>query len=105
VLADEGPEGVVDVTGPEPFSAADLAALFGELGGRPVEAVAVADEALVAGLVGDADENDHLRYGAELVATFGRSIREGWMASTDAVERLAGRPPRPLREVLEAALT
>jgi NAD(P)H dehydrogenase (quinone) len=106
VLGEGKPEGVVDVTGPEPFSATDLAALYAELGGSPVEAVALDDDAFLRGHVGDAGEDDHLRYGAELVATFGRSIREGYMAScTDTVERLAGRPPRPLREVLEAALT
>jgi len=104
VLTGSGHEGrVYDVTGPEPLDAADLAALYGELGGRPVENVALDDEAFVAGLVGGAAGDDHMRYGAELVASFGRSIREGYMSScTDAVETLTGRPPRTLREVLEA---
>ena len=40
----------------------------------------------------------------ELVASFGRSIREGYMASrTDVVELRAGRPARTLRAVLEEA--
>jgi NAD(P)H dehydrogenase (quinone) len=92
-----------DVTGPESFSASDLAVLYGQVGGRTVEAVALDDESFVAGLVGDAGGDDHLRYGAQLVASFGRSIREGYLARlTDAVERLTGRPPIQLRELLEA---
>lgn len=103
VLVDGGHENTVhDVTGPEAFDAAALAALYGELGGCEVEPVAVGDAALVAMLVGDDSGADHLRYGAELVASFGRAIREGCMASrTDAVERLTGRPPTRLRTVLE----
>ena len=94
---------VYDVTGPESFSAADLAALYGQMGGRTVEAVALDDESFVASLVGDAAGDDHLKYGAQLVASFGRSIREGYLASsTDTVARLTARPPLPLRQVLEA---
>jgi NAD(P)H dehydrogenase (quinone) len=102
VLLQEGHEGAVyDITGEEPWTAEDLAALYAELGGRSVRAHALDDAAFVAALVGDATGDDHLRYGAELVASFGRSIREGYMsACTDHVERLTGRPPRPLREVL-----
>ncbi|HEY5567355.1 MAG TPA: NAD(P)H-binding protein [Gammaproteobacteria bacterium] len=91
-----------DITGPEAFSAADLATLYAELGGKSVTARALDDAAFVAGLVGGAAEDDHLRYGAELVASFGRSIREGYMEScTDSVARLTGRAARPLRSVLE----
>ena len=91
-----------DITGPHAFTAADLAALYGELGGRTVSERAVGDAELIAGIVGTADGDNHLRYGAELVASFGRSIREGYMsACTDQVARLAGRPPQSLRHVLE----
>ena len=91
-----------DVTGPRAYAAADLAALYGELGGRPVAERSVSDAELVAGIVGSAAGDDHLRYGAELVASFGRSIREGYMdARTDHVAKLTGRPPKSLRQVLE----
>ena len=91
-----------DVTGPKAYAAADLAALYGELGRRPVIERSVSDAELVAGIVGTAAGDDHLRYGAELVASFGRSIRDGYMdACTDHVAKLTGRPPRSLREVLE----
>jgi NAD(P)H dehydrogenase (quinone) len=90
-----------DVTGPETYSAVELAALYTELGGRPVAEDAVGDEELVASMVGAASGDSHLRYGAELVASFGRSIREGYMsACSDAVATLTGRRPRSVREVL-----
>jgi NAD(P)H dehydrogenase (quinone) len=91
-----------DITGPRAYAAADLAALYGELGGQAVSERAVSDAELVAGIVGTATGDNHLRYGAELVASFGRSIREGYMsACTDHVVRLAGRPAQSLRQVLE----
>jgi NAD(P)H dehydrogenase (quinone) len=104
VLTSRGHEGCVyDVTGPQAFDAAELAALYGEVGGHSVEMVALDDESFVAGLVGEAREDDHLRYGAELVASFGRSIRDGYMAScTGTVSLLTGRDPQTLRAVLEA---
>jgi len=108
VLTGSGHEGhVYDVTGPELFTAGALAALYSELGGREVRDDPVDDEAfteMLAGAFGGSGD-EHARYGAELVASFGRSIREGYMASrSDAVERLTGRPPRTLRSILDAAL-
>ena len=104
VLAAGGHAGACyDVTGPEAYSAADLAALYGELGGRPVVERRVSDADFVAAMVGSATRDDHLRFGAELVASFGRSIREGYMsACTDTVTKLVGRPPQSLRQVLAA---
>ncbi len=92
---------VYDITGGEAYTADELAALYSRLGGKPVRARALEDAELVATLVGDATGDNHLRYGAELVASFGRSIREGYMDScTDAVAKLTGRAPRTLEEVL-----
>jgi len=105
VLAGSGHEGrVYDVTGPQAFSPDELAVLYGELAGRAVEVEELDDRTFVERLRGDAAEDDHARYGAQLVASFGRAIREGYMASrTDVVASLAGRPARSLRNVLEAA--
>jgi NAD(P)H dehydrogenase (quinone) len=108
VLTGSGHQGqVYDVTGPELFTARELAALYGQLGGCEMRDEALDDEAfteLLAGALGGSDD-EHARYGAELVASFGRSIREGYMASrSEVVERLTGRPPRTLRSVLEAVL-
>jgi hypothetical protein len=75
--------------------------LYAKLGGRVITERALDDAAFVASLVGDAASDDHLRYGAELVASFGRSIREGYMDScTDAVQTLTGREPLLLKQVL-----
>ena len=105
VLAGPGHEGrIYDVTGPEPFTVRDLALLYGELGGRGIAVEELDDQAFVERLQGGVKEDDHARYGAQLVASFGRSIREGYMARrSDAVERLAERPARTLRAVLEQA--
>jgi NAD(P)H dehydrogenase (quinone) len=92
---------VYDITGEVLFSAAELAALYGEIGGRPVAAQAVDDAAFVGRLVGESAGDDHLRYGAELVASFGRAIREGYLdVCSGDVAQLTGRAPRTLREVL-----
>ena len=105
VVAGPGHEGrIYDVTGPESFTPRDLALLYGELGGRAVELEELDDQAFVEHLQGDAHDDEHARYGGQLVASFGRSIREGYMAArTGVVESLAGRPPRTLRAVLEEA--
>jgi NAD(P)H dehydrogenase (quinone) len=101
LLQDGSENSTYAITGSEAWTAEDLAALYAELGGRAVRVHALDDEAFIATLVGDAAEVDHLRYGAELVASFGRSIREGYMSGcTDHVTRLTGRSPRSLREVL-----
>ena len=103
VVAGPGHEGCVyDVTGPESFTPSDLALLYGELAGRNIDIEELDDQTFVDRLQGDVGEDDHARYGAQLVASFGRSIREGYMASrSDVVARLAGRPARTLRAVLE----
>jgi NAD(P)H dehydrogenase (quinone) len=102
VLLQDGHEcAVYEITGSERFTADALARLYAELGHAAVRARALDDAAFVATLLGGATGDDHLRYGAELVASFGRSIREGYMDScTDAVAKLTGREPLTLRQVL-----
>jgi NAD(P)H dehydrogenase (quinone) len=96
---------ILDVTGPKAWSAVELAALYSELGGRKVESVALDDAAFIAGIVGASDGDDHARYGAQLVASFGRAIREGYLSScTDVVATVTGRPAKTLREVVEPKL-
>lgn len=102
VLETAGHERVAyDITGPELFGAAELAALYSQLGGRLVEVVGVDDETFRAGIVGDATGDDHAIYGAELVTSVGRAIREGHLsACSNAVAELTGRPPLGLRDLL-----
>lgn len=104
VLSSLGHAGAVyDVTGPELFDVTALAALYAELGGRHVATEPLDDNAFVEHVGDGTGDADHARYGALLVASLGRSIREGYMAScTDVVEELAGRSARTLREVLAA---
>lgn len=101
ILATDGHEGkVYDITGPASLSAADVAALYGELGGRPVEVVQLDDDAYAAGLVEHAGMP---RPVAEIYASFGTGARLGYSApASDTVLRLTGRPPRPARDALAA---
>lgn len=56
-------------------------------------------------MVGTGTGDDHAKYGARLVASFGRAIREGYFANcTDTVEQLTERRARTLREVIAAGL-
>jgi NAD(P)H dehydrogenase (quinone) len=106
VLTAGGHDGeIYDITGPELYDAAALASLYGDLGATKVEAVALDDAAFIASMLGAAHgEDDHARYGAELIASFGRAIREGYLARcTDAVTKLTGRRAKTLRQVLLAS--
>lgn len=101
LLAGGHERAIYEITGSETFTVDDLAALYGDLGRRPVRGRSLSDAEFVGTLVGGATDYDHRRYGAELVASFGRSIREGYMDScTDAVEKLTGRAPLTLRQLL-----
>jgi NAD(P)H dehydrogenase (quinone) len=101
VLTSEGHDGkLYDVTGAEALSAEDVAALFAELGGRPVEALAVDDDAYVAALV----EHAHLpEPAARGFATFGIGARRGYSAPVSHTPlELTGVAPKSVREVLAA---
>jgi NAD(P)H dehydrogenase (quinone) len=88
-----------DITGPEPLSQRDVAALLSEVSGRPVEAVAVDDEAFIQGLTASGMPEPVARE----LASYGRAIREGYLdEASGVVENLSGRPPRSLREVFAA---
>jgi NAD(P)H dehydrogenase (quinone) len=102
VLTSDGHDGkVYDVTGPEALSANDVAALFAELSGVPVEPFAVDDDAFAAGLVEHAQMPEPV---AQAYTTFGIGARRGYSAVvSDTVLELTGTPPKPAREVLAAA--
>jgi NAD(P)H dehydrogenase (quinone) len=91
-----------DITGPEALSVDDLAALFAELGGRPVEPVRLDDAAWVAAMVEHAGMPEPV---ARTYSTFGIATRRGYSAAvSSSLHDLTGREPQPLRAVLEAAL-
>lgn len=101
VLTSDGHDGKeYDITGPEALGDRDVAALYAELGGRPVEPVFLDDEHWVATMVEHAGMPEA---GARTYATFGEAARRGYLAVvSSAVEDLTGRQPRLVREVLEA---
>jgi NAD(P)H dehydrogenase (quinone) len=102
VLAGEGHAGrTYDVTGSTAFSAADLAALASDIGGRPVDVVHVDDAALIQGMVGAGLPE----FVAELLASFGAATRGGFLADVSTtVADLTGQAPRTLADVITAEL-
>jgi NAD(P)H dehydrogenase (quinone) len=99
-LAGEGHEDrVYDITGPELVTQAQVAALAAEISGRPVVPVAIDDEEATQNLMAVGLPADT----AQAIAAFGTAIREGVLEVLSShVEDLTGRPPRSLRDVLEA---
>ncbi|NKZ07230.1 SDR family oxidoreductase [Actinomadura latina] len=99
VLTSSGHEGeTYDVTGPELLSFADLTALAAEVSGRPVGYQSVDDDGFDAGLR-EAGVPDDVR---GMIVSFGVSLRAGWGEPlTDTVQRLTGRPPRPVTDLME----
>jgi NAD(P)H dehydrogenase (quinone) len=103
VLTSEGHDGkAYDLTGPEALGAADLAAIFAEAGGRPVEPVLLDDEAWIAAMVEHAGLPEP---GARLYATFGIAARQGYFAIVSpTLQELTGRPPKTVRELISEQL-
>lgn len=100
VLTGTGHENrVYDVTGPEPISADDVAALAAEVSGKPIKVVHADDAAYGAGLVAGGLPEEV----AAMLVSFGASIRLGTLERvTDVVETIGGRPPTSLRTLLTA---
>lgn len=98
VLTGNGHEGqAYDVTGPETWSATDLAALAEARFGRPVEVVNV-DDAAFATALQNAGLPAEL---ARLSASFGAAGREGYLSSvSDVVSRIGGRPATSIRDLI-----
>ncbi|WP_320668848.1 NAD(P)H-binding protein [Patulibacter defluvii] len=85
----------------ERLTAAERAAIFAEVGGRPVAAVAVDDEGYAEGLRQHGLPEELVR----VLTTFGAAGREGYLdVESDVVERLTGRTPARLADVLRGAL-
>jgi NAD(P)H dehydrogenase (quinone) len=88
-----------EITGPQALSQSDLAELYADLSGEQVEVVQVSDTMLTSVLVGIGTPMS-IACG---ISAFGRAVRQGYFDVVDpAFERLTGRPPVALREVLIA---
>lgn len=111
VLTQEGhADKAYDVTGPELWTLPDAMALVSQMAGKPIAIEPVDDEGMYAYFdslgvprtASDVMPDGPIPWASEGMVTFGQSIREGFMdIASDAVERVTGRKPRPLRSVLE----
>jgi NAD(P)H dehydrogenase (quinone) len=100
VLASDGHEGkTYDITGPDRLSQKDLAALLADVSGRAISVHNVNDRMLGWGLT----KTGFPKAVAREIVEFGKAIREGYYDVPESdVERLTGKPPRSLRDVLIA---
>jgi len=102
ILIGNGHAGAIyNATGPERLSGAERAGLIAEITGRPLAFRIITEEQLRAGLT-----KAGMPAGAVNTVT---GIQQSFAAGafdivTGDVERLGGRPPRPLRDVLAGAL-
>jgi NAD(P)H dehydrogenase (quinone) len=88
-----------DITGPQALSPSDLAGIYADLSGQPVKVLQLTDTLLIWVLVGIGTPMPI----AWSIAAFGRSVRQGYLGVVDpAFERLTGRPPVALPDVLLA---
>ena len=102
ILTGDGHAGAIyNATGPERLSGAERARLIAEITGRPLAFRVITEAQLRAGLT-----QAGLPPGAvDTVTGIQASFAAGaFDIVTGDVERLGGRPPRPLRDVLAAAL-
>jgi NAD(P)H dehydrogenase (quinone) len=102
ILIGDGHAGAIyNATGPERLSGAERAAVIGEIAGKPLPFKIITEDELRAGLT-----RAGLPAGAiNIVVSIQVSFAGGaFDILTGDVERLGGRPPRPLRDVLGGAL-
>lgn len=101
---------IYNVTGPDLQSFDEVAALITEITGCKVEHVKVDDEGQYAifdamGIPRRPVDDQYVSgipWNSDDMVTFGRAIREGYLAiRTDDVERLTGRPARSVRQMIE----
>ena len=88
-----------DITGPQALSPSDLAELYGDLSGQPVKVIQLSDTMLTRVLVGIGTPMPV----ALSIMAYGRAVRNGYFdVVAPALERLTGRRPAALRDVLIA---
>jgi NAD(P)H dehydrogenase (quinone) len=110
VLTQPGHENMAyDITGPELLSFPKAVAMASAMAGKPIEYRPVSDEEMFAYFdslgvprhASDDPTKGPIPWSSDDMVTFGQSIREGYFnVITNHVEKITGRKPRPLREVL-----
>ncbi len=91
-----------DLTGSEAIDLAGIAAIASELTGRPIHRAVVPDDEYRAGMVANGIPEPQ----ADMLLGLFAASRQGEFARVDPMlSRLIGRPPVPLRDVLEAAIS
>ncbi|NWK97648.1 NAD(P)-dependent oxidoreductase [Sphingobium lactosutens] len=112
VLTQPGHENKAYVlTGPELFTIPQAMAMASEIAGKPILVEQVDDDAMFAYFdalgaprhASDIVPDGPIPWSSDDMVTFGQAIREGYFAEkTDWIERITGRKPRSLREVMLA---
>ncbi len=101
LLTGEGHEGAIyDATGPERLSGAERAALVAEVTGKPMGFVTITEEQLRGGMAQMGLPEGVVNAVASIQADFAAGAFD---ILTGDVERLSGRAPKSLRDVLAAA--
>jgi NAD(P)H dehydrogenase (quinone) len=102
ILIGDGHAGAIyNATGPERLSGADRAGLIAEITGRPVAFRVITEEQLRAALTKAGLPAGSVNIVVSIQASFAAGVFD---ILTGDVERLGGRSPKPLREVLAGAL-
>jgi NAD(P)H dehydrogenase (quinone) len=102
ILIGDGHAGAIyNATGPERLSGAERASLIAEISGRPLAFRVITEEQLRAGLTKAGLPAGAVNIVVSILASFAAGAFD---ILTGDVERLGGRPPKPLRDVLAGAL-
>jgi NAD(P)H dehydrogenase (quinone) len=102
LLTGDGHAGAIhNATGPERLTGAERAALVAEVTGKPMPFLTITEEQLRAGLAQAGLPEDVVNTVVSIQASFAAGAFD---ILTGDVERLSGRPPQPLRDVLAASL-
>jgi NAD(P)H dehydrogenase (quinone) len=102
ILIGDGHAGAIyNATGPERLSGAERAALIAEITGRPFAFLTITEEQLRAGLTRAGLPVEVINTVISIQASFAAGAFD---IVTGDVERLGGRPAKPLRNVLAGAL-
>jgi NAD(P)H dehydrogenase (quinone) len=102
ILLGNGHAGAIyTATGPERLSGAERAGLIAEITGKPLAFRVITEEQLRAGLTQAGLPAGAINIVSGIQASFAAGVFD---ILTGDVERLGGRPPKPLRDVLAKAL-